>query len=326
MFKKKLFIALIIGGLLLAQLPVSASTSFSLYPLKISVKEGQTFRLAINVNPNNLKNYTVKASVNFPADLVSVSSWQFSSSWQPLSQSGYDLIDNKSGILIKTAGYPGGLSKATTLGTITFKAKKTGTGFISFTGASMALDEGNTNQYSGGNQVPLTIEKLVETPMVTKPTIPTIPTAPTKPNTEAPSTTTPVEIATSTELNPPLGEQPEVIIIETSTPEIISPEEVRKINNNLDSLNINLSNIVKILLIIALFMFILIVLVLIVLLIYIFRKRGSRTRVIISEDNGQVNQVSIKDYKTVDTKKNKVVKQKATVASSPKLKKVVKKK
>ena len=229
-FKKRFLASLLVFILLLSSLPVSAATNFGLYPLKISVTEGQTFRLAVNVNPNGQKNYTVKVGLKFPADLVSVSSWTFSGSWQPLSQPGYDSIDNSGGNLIKTAGYPGGINKSVTFGTITFKAKKTGTGIISFTGGSMALDETNANQYGGGNQVPLTIEKIVEKPIATKPEVTVKPeisiiTNPTIPDLSATSSVT-SELASSSELNPPIGEQPEIITIATNTPEIISPEEI----------------------------------------------------------------------------------------------------
>ncbi|MFZ4632462.1 MAG: cohesin domain-containing protein [Patescibacteria group bacterium] len=312
MFKKKLLIIVVVASLLLVNFPASASTSFGLYPLKISVKEGQTFRLAVNVNPNNLKNYTVKASVKFPADLVSVSSWQFAGSWQPLSQPGYDSIDNSAGILIKTAGYPGGLSKSATLGTITFKAKKTGTGYISFTGGSMALDEGNTNQYNGGNQVSLVVEKITETPVVAKPDKPKTPETPSAsitPSTETPTSTNSTELATSTELNPPLGEQPELITISTTTPEIISPEEFKKINSNLTSLNLNLSAIVQVLLAIAVLLLILIILVLIVIIFYFIRRKGHRTRFIISDGDYPPTE---KNTKNVNIAKEKVSKVKSS--------------
>lgn len=279
MFKKRFSVVLLIITFLLSISPTEASTTFSLYPLKISVQEGQVFKLAVNLNPNNQKNYTVKVNVKFPAELVTVSSWQFAGTWQPLSQSGYDLIDNKSGTLIKTAGYPGGLNKAATFGTITFKAKKTGTGIISFAGGSMALDEANTNQYIGGNQVPLSVEKIIEKPVISKPSVVT----PVKPGI---GTTTLVvgEIASSTEVNPPLGEQPEIITIATSTSEIISPEEFRKINNSLVELNSNLSNITNILLLIALAVLLLILLILFVLIVYLFRKKRHIDRIVIREE------------------------------------------
>lgn len=293
MFKKKFLSSLLIVIFLLAISPVEAATTFGLYPLKVSVQEGQTFKLAVNLNPNSQKNYTVKVNVKFPADLVSVSSWQFAGTWQPLSQSGYDLIDNNNGSLIKTAGYPGGLDKSATFGTITFKAKKNGTGTISFAGGSMALDEANTNQYSGGNQVSLLIEKIVEKSAVVKPETPVTTEV------ESGKTTLPIgEISSSTEVNPPIGEQPEIITIATSTPKIISPEDIKKINDNLTDLNLNLSNIVTILLVITVSILILVLTALSVLFIYLFKRRRRIDRIIIKEDEAPVLYERIKSVKT----------------------------
>lgn len=317
--KKRFVSSLLIIAFLLSVTPVEAATTFGLYPLKISVQEGQTFKLAVNLNPNNQKNYTVKINVKFPADLVSVSSWQFAGAWQPLSQSGYDLIDNNNGSLIKTAGYPGGLDKSATFGTITFKAKKTGTGTISFAGGSMALDETNANQYSGGNQVSLSIEKIVEKPVIVKPETPSItkPEAPATTEEEPGTTTLPVgEISSPTGVNPPIGEQPEIITITTSTPEIISPEDIKKINDNLTDLNSNLSNIVTILLIITVSILILVLASLAVLFIYLFRKRRHIDRIIIREDNAPALYERIKSSKS----KSKIKKttQKTTPKETPK--------
>jgi hypothetical protein len=62
-----------------------------------------------------------------------------------LSQEGYDSIDNTTGLLIKTAGYAGGIDSFKGLGTITFEALNTGEAAIELTSNSLALDAGNTN-------------------------------------------------------------------------------------------------------------------------------------------------------------------------------------
>lgn len=301
-FKKRFLASLLIGVFIFSIPLANASTTFNLYPLKINVQEGQTFKLAVNVNPNSQKNYTIKVNIDFPADIVTVTSWQFAGSWQPLSQAGYDSIDNNGGTLIKTAGYPGGLDKAATFGTITFKAKKTGTGTVSFVGGSMALDEANTNQYNGGNKVSLSVEKIIEKPVVTNPVVkPGITTTP-KPEDITPSI---ADIASSTELNPPIGEQPEIITIATYTPEIVFPEELKKINTNLTSINLNLSNIASILLIISVLILILFLISLIILIIYIARGGKYRTHTTIGEEEVPI----VKKPKTIVklVKKNKPI-------------------
>src|SRR3989338_1645479 len=69
--------------------------------------------------------------------------------WMALPQEGYDVEDNTNGLLAKTGGYPGGITAPTTLGTATFKAKKTGTATIAGTADSLILDAGNKNTVAG---------------------------------------------------------------------------------------------------------------------------------------------------------------------------------
>jgi hypothetical protein len=126
-----------------------AATTVSLSPASVSVKEGQTFNMTVSVNPQRDKNYTVKLEIKYPADLIEVKSFSFGSNWMALAQPGYDSIDNINGVLIKTAGYPGGLVSNTSFGTVVFKAKKSGNATIQITGNSLALDAGNQNVISG---------------------------------------------------------------------------------------------------------------------------------------------------------------------------------
>ena len=136
---------------------VKAVTSFGMYPVKINVKEGQNFTLTIKVNSNGQKNYTVKASIKFPADLVSIKAWQYANDWMPLRKGGYDSFSNTDGSIIRTAGYPDGFDGLVTFGTATFVAKKSGTGTIEFSGENLALDENNKNQYNISNKADLTV-------------------------------------------------------------------------------------------------------------------------------------------------------------------------
>lgn len=153
---KLFFLAALFGALYPAS--VSAATSFSFSPTTVRVHEGQTVTVTLAADPAGTKNYTVKASITFPADLVSVSAWNFGSEWLPLKQPGYDSLDNAAGTMVRTAGFPNGFSDKTTFGTATFTVKKTGTGTITFAGEQLALDENNDNTYGGGNSVTLVVE------------------------------------------------------------------------------------------------------------------------------------------------------------------------
>lgn len=139
--------SVILGGMFLTG-SVWAATTISLSPASVSVTQGESFNLTIGVNPQGIKNYTVKVELEYPADLLEVKSFNFSSGWMALSQSGYDLIDNTNGLLIKTAGYPGGTPISVTFGTVSFSAKKSGNGVIKLSSNSMALDAENQNVLS----------------------------------------------------------------------------------------------------------------------------------------------------------------------------------
>jgi len=144
--KKSIFTIVLSGlGMMVLAMPVFAATSFLLSPVNVNVTEGQNFSVVIAVDPQDVKNYTVKVELEYPADLVEVKSFTLGSDWMALSQSGYDLIDNTNGVLVKTAGYPGGLSSAATFGTVSFLAKKAGDGIIKIASDSFVLNEENEN-------------------------------------------------------------------------------------------------------------------------------------------------------------------------------------
>src|SRR3989338_8164214 len=145
---KKYLFTILLGafGTMAMAAPALAATSVSFAPVNVSVRQGQPFNLTIWVNPQGVKNYTAKTELRYPADLLEVKSFTFAPSWMPVIQSGYDLTDNTNGVLIKTAGYPGGISSAVTFGTVSFLAKKNGNGTITLnSGNSLALDANSQN-------------------------------------------------------------------------------------------------------------------------------------------------------------------------------------
>ncbi len=144
MTKKLSAIALLAVIIGLVAAAVSAAT-ISFTPVNVSVRQGQTFVLSIAVNPQGVKNYTSKVELQYPANLLEVRTFTFGNSWIVLSQPGYDLVDNTGGKLIKTAGYPGGLSSTAVFGTATFYAKQSGSGVIKAGSSSLVLDANNQN-------------------------------------------------------------------------------------------------------------------------------------------------------------------------------------
>jgi hypothetical protein len=110
----------------------------------------------------------------------------------PVREPGYDSFSNTNGTLVRTGGYPDGFSGVTGFGSAVFVAKKSGSGTISFSDDSMALDANNTNQYNGGAQLAMMIQALgpngVQVNVAT-----------------STASSTPSSTATA---NPPAGEQP----------------------------------------------------------------------------------------------------------------------
>src|SRR3989338_8292277 len=157
-------IALTILGTIILTAPTLAATLASLSPANVSVTSGKSFNITIAVNPQGVSNYTEKIELTYPADILEVKSFNFGGSWMPLSQTGYDLIDNVGGKLIKTAGYPGGLSSSANFGTVSFYAKKTGSAIIKLGANSLALDANNQNVLNGSPEVSVAVSAPVGAP------------------------------------------------------------------------------------------------------------------------------------------------------------------
>lgn len=152
---KPILSTIILLTLLMSPLATSAAT-FSLIPSNVSVTAGQTFTVNVSLNPQGVKNYTAKVELNYPANLLEVQSFTFASNWMPLSQPGYDLVNNASGTMIKSAGYPAGVSSQTTFGTVSFRAKATGSGSISVS-AQSAVYDGNSSDVLTGDILPVSV-------------------------------------------------------------------------------------------------------------------------------------------------------------------------
>lgn len=174
---KKTLLTILLGafGAMAIAAPALAATSVSFTPVNMSVRQGQTFTLTVGVNPQGAKNYTAKTELRYPADLLEVKSFTFANGWMPLAQPGYDIIDNANGVLIKSAGYPAGVSSAVTFGTVSFLAKKSGNGTITLNNSnSLVLDANSQNALSGA-----VVQAIVAVSAPTQtPTTPTTPTTP----------------------------------------------------------------------------------------------------------------------------------------------------
>jgi hypothetical protein len=143
--------AVIAGALLIAS-PAFAATAVNLSPSSVSTAAGKTFTVTVAVDPQGASDYAEKIELNYPADLLSVQSFSLAANWMALSQSGYDVVDNTNGDLIKSAGLPSGLTGNTVFGTVTFLVKKSGSGSISVGSGSVAFGA-NSQSASAGSPV-----------------------------------------------------------------------------------------------------------------------------------------------------------------------------
>lgn len=146
MLKNIYKISIFLVVFLFAQSALAAT--FTLTPGSISTKTGSDFNLSIYLNPNASIDYTAKVELKYPADMLQVNSFTPASGWMLLSQSGYDSIDNTNGVMIKTGGYPSGISTNIPFGTVSMRAKKAGNASISVGSNSMILDGNNSNAMS----------------------------------------------------------------------------------------------------------------------------------------------------------------------------------
>jgi len=177
-------------GMLAFALPVMAATTASLSPSSVNVVAGKSFTITVAVDPQGTKNYAEKLEVDFPVANLQVSSFTLNSSWMALTQSGYDSTDNTNGVLIKTAGYTGGITGPTTFGTITFTALKSGNGNITIGNNSLAFQISSQTVITG-NQTAFNVSTNTVVP-TTKTTVKTVtPTTETQPTVQTPTVTTP---------------------------------------------------------------------------------------------------------------------------------------
>ena len=149
---KKITLTSIAGvaiGTMLFAFTALAATTASITPTSVKVVAGQQFNVVVAVNPNGTSNYAEQLQIDYPASLLQVTAFNIGSSWMSLSQPGYDSIDNTNGVMIKTAGYTGGITSLTPFGTITFTAEKSGSGTITIGSGSQAFEKSSQTAISG---------------------------------------------------------------------------------------------------------------------------------------------------------------------------------
>ncbi len=121
------------------------TAAISLVPSSGTLAVGTTKAVNIYVTPESGAVYTAKVTVHFPASLLHVENFTPASGVIALSQPGYDLVDNAGGVIIKTVGFPKGVTSQTLVGTIMFAGAHAGSAQVSVDSGSLALEVDNSN-------------------------------------------------------------------------------------------------------------------------------------------------------------------------------------
>ncbi|HAQ03089.1 hypothetical protein A2467_01115 [Candidatus Nomurabacteria bacterium RIFOXYC2_FULL_36_8] len=101
--------------------------------------------------------YTVRTAVRFSGEQIAVKSFEFAPGWIAINADGYDLIDNTNGMIMKTAGFPGGFTGQKLVGVITFTAKASSIGKIAISNQTFVLNENSDNVYVAGSELSVTV-------------------------------------------------------------------------------------------------------------------------------------------------------------------------
>lgn len=127
---------------------------------------GQTRSFVVTVYPAGETIYSVQADLLFDTAVLDILSVEYASGWLPLTQSGYDEINESQGVIVKTAGYPGGVNTPTVFATITTRLTGTGTGAVRTTSDTQVLNAESENVYTGNASGSVVIRAVPVAPAV----------------------------------------------------------------------------------------------------------------------------------------------------------------
>jgi|SRR3989344_2336478 len=139
--------AFVIGLSFIFPLAANAA-SFVVSPASGSYTAGNTVTLQVSVNPAGATIYTAMLDARFSPETFEVVSFTLNDVLLPLKQSGYDALNNVTGVLTKTGGFTG-ITSTASFGTIVLRAKTSGSGIFTVADSSKLLDGSNADQQSG---------------------------------------------------------------------------------------------------------------------------------------------------------------------------------
>jgi len=137
--------------------PLAANAaSFVVSPASGSYAAGNTITLQVSVNPAGATIYTAMLDARFSPETFEVVSFTLNDALLPLKQSGYDALNNTTGVLTKTGGFTG-ITSTASFGTAVLRAKVSGAGTFTIADTSKLLDGSNADQQSGVQTMTYTI-------------------------------------------------------------------------------------------------------------------------------------------------------------------------
>lgn len=125
----------------------SHAASFTIEAPALGVGESGTAK--VFVSPEGKTIYTAQLVLAIDDQVLNVSNIQAASGWFMLSQQGYDKV--APGEVMKTGGYPGGISTPQEFLTFTITRKTAATGALVVSSESQILDKNGVNVHTGSD-------------------------------------------------------------------------------------------------------------------------------------------------------------------------------
>lgn len=142
---------------------ISHAATLTLFAGTVKVIAGESVSIAVGADAGDEKLVTVKAALSYPPELLEFVSFSFASEAFALSQPGYDSAGE--GVLVKTAGFPGGFTGIRPFGTAVFRTRSAGTAAISASSDSLLLNTQGVNRLTETETLTLAIALPVSIPV-----------------------------------------------------------------------------------------------------------------------------------------------------------------
>jgi len=143
---KKTFVGILLLAIVVIPTKVLAETQVVVSPASQTVSTGSVIKTAITIIPDNERIYTGQIEIIYPPSLLEFESFSFEGG--VLAHTAPEFYNTKSGMIVRTAGFPGGTSAPIQFGTATFRAKSAGNAFVVIGANTVILNGSGTNTYS----------------------------------------------------------------------------------------------------------------------------------------------------------------------------------